>query len=406
MLVISFNGYAQTEFQKGYYLTNEGTRIECLIKNKKWLDNPQDFEYKKNSKSKPTIKGLDDVQEFAITGIRKFVKFQVKINLTSDRLHSMSHQKAPEFEDALLFLEEIVDGKAKLYFYRKGHAKRYFYTEESSNIEQLIYKKYRIKIPGYANKDVATNRDYRIQLWNNLKCNTIKMERLENVDYKRNDLVKFFIEYNKCHNSSYTTTTVEKEKVFKLSIRGGIKNNSLLVKHRNIAQRNTQFDDQIGFRFGVESEFILPYNRNKWSITLEPTFNYFKSEKEITYSNFLMGNKTIVNVDYKSIDVPIGVRYYLFFNNNSKMSLSASYVFSKPLQSYLYADKRNIIDIEFNNNRNFLFGNNYALGIAFHYLNRYSLELRWDESRNFLNTYYFWATRYNSLSINFGFRLW
>ena len=51
---------------------------------------------------------------------------------------------------------------------------------------------------------------------------------------------------------------------------------------------------------GIEAEFVLPFNNNnKWSIIAEPTYQYFKADKEVFTSTILgekVSNKSSVKV--------------------------------------------------------------------------------------------------------------
>lgn len=43
--ILSLNCYSQISFQKGYYIDNTNQKINCLIKNIDWKNNPTEFEY-------------------------------------------------------------------------------------------------------------------------------------------------------------------------------------------------------------------------------------------------------------------------------------------------------------------------------------------------------------------------
>jgi hypothetical protein len=45
-IVISVECYSQISFENGYFVNEANKRIECLIKNIDWKDNPTDFKYK------------------------------------------------------------------------------------------------------------------------------------------------------------------------------------------------------------------------------------------------------------------------------------------------------------------------------------------------------------------------
>jgi len=45
--------FAQMEYEKGYLITNDLQRKNCLIKNEEWKDNPVEFSYKLTDNSAP-----------------------------------------------------------------------------------------------------------------------------------------------------------------------------------------------------------------------------------------------------------------------------------------------------------------------------------------------------------------
>ena len=46
IFISTFNSYAQTSFEKGYFINNEGQKTDCLIKNIDWKDNPTEIKFK------------------------------------------------------------------------------------------------------------------------------------------------------------------------------------------------------------------------------------------------------------------------------------------------------------------------------------------------------------------------
>lgn len=76
-------------------------------------------------------------------------------------------------------------------------------------------------------------------------------------------------------------------------------------------------------RFGIENELILPFNRNKWSILLQPTYQYFRDSVTIK-SN--VSTDDLYSIDYQSIELQLGVRYYAFLNENSKLFANILFV--------------------------------------------------------------------------------
>ncbi len=85
-----------------------------------------------------------------------------------------------------------------------------------------------------------------------------------------------FIAYNECHNETVKyLERKQKRDLFNLNIRPRYVYTSL-NKSSNTEIRNFDFDNKSSFGLGVEAEFILPFNKNKWAFTIEPTYPTYK----------------------------------------------------------------------------------------------------------------------------------
>ena len=395
--ILSLNCYSQISFEKGYYIDNTNQKINCLIKNIDWKNNPTEFEYKlsKNSESKKTT--IKTIKEFGIDNISKYIRRTVSIDRSSEDINKLSNDKNLTFKEEELFLKVLVEGKANLYQYVDSNLRRYFYNKENSNIEQLIFKIYKT-----TENNLGKNNGYRQQLWVDLKCPNFKVNKIQSVDYKENDLVQFFTEYIECHKSKLINfEPKQKRDLFNLTIRPRINSSSLTIQNSVSNSRDTDFENKIGFGFGLEAEFILPFNKNKWAIAIEPTYQSFKFEKTTNVTN-VSGGVLIVNVDYSSIEVPVSLRHYFFLNNSSKIFINASYLFglsSKSSIEFNRNDGSNLNSLEID------LKNNLAMGIGYKQNDRYSLEVRYQTNREVLKNYYFWRSEYKTLSIIFGYSL-
>ncbi|MEO8934951.1 MAG: tRNA modification GTPase [Xanthomarina sp.] len=383
--ILSISGYSQTKFEKGYYIDNSNQKVDCLIKNLDWKNNPTEFEYKLSEDSDNKTGTIKDVKEFGINNIFKYARHTVLIDKSSNTISEMSTVSNPVFNEEELFLKVLIEGKASLYSYEKGLLKRYFYNKDESEIEQLIFKKYLIS----ANQ-IGENSRYKQQLWNDLKCETFKISRVEKLNYQKNELVRFFIDYNACNNQDFTNFNENQNKgMFNLNIRPGLKSSSLSLQNSFSGSKNIDFDKKLGFRLGIEAEFILPFNNNKWAVVIEPTYQYYKTEKQFAlYTG---------SVDYKSLEFPIGLRHYFFINDNSKIFINALYVFDFSLNSTI--EFTTPLSLELNK------GNNLAFGLGYKYNDKYSLEFRYESKRDLLNDYVNWTSNYNSISFILGYTL-
>ncbi|MFS4492404.1 tRNA modification GTPase [Maribacter sp. 2308TA10-17] len=382
-LILSYNCYTQISFEKGYFIDNNGNRIDCLIENIDWKNNPTEFKYKLSENSKSKKATLTMVKEFSIQNFSKYVRGNVEIDRSSSILNQLSSVRNPVLKKETLFLKILVEGKSNLYHYEDGNLIRFFFSKNDSNvIEQLIFKYYLT-----SNNFRAENNRFKQQIINNLKCNSISSKNIEKTKYDNEDLIHVFIQYNQCMDSDFINY-YEKEKrdLFNFNLRPGVNISSLNVTNQANIFRNVDFGNKFGFRFGLEGEIIMPFNKNKWAIIVEPTYQQFSSEEE----------SPISAVDYKSIEIPLGIRHYFFLNENSKFFINGSYVLDNVLNSKISYSNT---DFEITKSTNL------AFGIGYKQKDKYSLELRYHTSRNILSSLFFFSSDYNALSIIFGYSL-
>lgn len=411
LMLLSIASYSQITFQKGYFVNESNQKIECLIKNVGWKNNPRQFEYKITPNAVIKKAGLKNVKAFGIYGVSKYISAFVKIDRSSNNLQSMSSQRNPVFHTEHLFLKVLIEGKASLFLYVDNDLTRYFYKVNDSKIKQLVYKQYMINnsdsnLVG-ANENyntaVAANNLFRQQLFLNLKCQTIGLNDVAHLDYAKKDLEQLFIKYNKCAGSGSVSygSKKKKEDLFHLTLRPGLNGSGLEIHNNQLAFWKTTFDNNFSFRFGIEAEVNLPFNENKWGIIVEPTYQYYKSEKSQS-SSYVSGGMVVSKVNYKSIELPIGVRYYFFLNKDSKIFVNVSYVFDFANNSsfkFYRKDGSLVNEIEIKPARN------VAFGLGYKYKKRYTIEARYYTNRKILVGNGVWSSQFTNFSIIFGFSI-
>ena len=396
ILAFSLKGYSQIIFEKGYFINNSNQKIDCLIKNNDWKNNPETFEYKLSENSEPAIADVKSAKEFGIYSISKYIRSTVKIDKSKENLDDLSYDKEPTYVEEVLFLKVLVEGKSNLYYYVNGNLQRFYYNTDSSAIEPLVYKKYLV-----SENVVEENNQFKRQLWADLKCPTIGINKVENLHYKKNSILNFFMEYNKCSNSNFTRYDGKvKKDLVNLTLRAHLNNSSAYIRNTAYTRNSTaDFGSKSTLGFGIEAEYIFPFNKNKWSIFVEPTYQNFKAEI-ITDDFFVATKKLISNINYSSIEVPLGIRHYLFLNKNSKLFINAAYVFDFNLKSSIEI-KRD--DNTYYNSLLVNTLNNTSFGIGYKFKDKYSIETRYQTSRTLLSDYLFWDSSYTTASLIFGY---
>lgn len=385
--MIGLTSYSQIDFEKGYYIDNAGKRINCLIRNVDWMKNPTDFHFKLFENEKPQIITIDEVKEFGVLNSSKYIRTIVDIDRSQDYVGKLSLRKEPEYIKEKLFLKVLVEGKASLYSFEDERVKKYFFKINKLNIVQLVFKKYKNQW-----NQIVMNNEYKQQLWNNLSSTYNDQNYFKKVRYKKKDLVNVFIKYNAHFGGEILDFEHRKKKaLFNLTLRPGIKSSNLELQRGFSNLSGTNYDNELSFRLGVEAETIMPFNKNKWSLLIELSYQYYKTEKILRADT-----TTPATVDYKTMEIAFGARHYMYLNENSKLFLNGSYVLAISGNSKIDYGNGNYLELEKSSNA--------AFGLGYNYKNKYSLEFNYNLERGLLSSRSSVAV-YNSFSVIFGYTL-
>lgn len=383
-IILNLNSYAQISFEKGYYIDNDDKKIECLIKNMDWENNPDNFLYKLSINDDPQKATLENIKEFGIYDVSKYVRATCEIDRSKDEISKLSTIRTPEFNTEQLFLKVLVEGNSTLFTYHEGNLKRFFFAIQNSQPEQLIYKLYRND-----QGDIGKNFTFRQQLLNSLQCDESLKGRIENLDYSQGSLIKIFNKHNACAGGD-TKIPSQKEKrgVFNLWIRPRLTLSSLSASRESgNSSLDFQFENKIKPSLGIEAEIILPFNKNKWSIIVEPTYQ--------SYAGSIPSEP--IKADFQAIELPIGVRHYFFINKNSKISLSASFQLNFSNNSTLVHHTN--VTLDFKPSPNIAFEAGYV------FKNKFCLAYRYQTPREMLSEYQIWSSQFQSMALVFGYAI-
>ena len=396
--ILSINCYAQITFEQGYYINNENQKIKCLIKNIDWKNTPNEFTFKLTKNSKSQKAKIKSVKEFEIRNDSKYIRKTIEIDRSQHKdLNKLDYNINPNFQTEQLFLKVLVEGKANLYVYKDGNLIRYFYNNATDEIKQLIFKYFKT-----ADNKLGKNQRFKQQLQKDLTCLDMKSNKVKSLTYDKKSLVNYFIAYNQCSNSDFKNYENKgKRKFFRLSIRPRINLSSLTINKSNSTSLTTDFGSEVQFRFGLEGEFILPFNKNKWSVLIEPTYQSFKAEKKRETDNLSIGRLT-ANVNYSSIEIPIGLRHYFFLNNRSNFFANMAFIFDYAKSSSITFEKEYNSKVE---GLKINLGNNFAFGVGFKLDDKFSVELRYHTNKDVLKNYFYWFSSYKTTSIILGYRI-
>ena len=310
MPVLLFAGavaHAQIRYVPGYFISTSGTRTECLIRNVGWLNNPAEFQYRLADNGAEQTGGLSDVKEFGVAGTR-YVNATVKIDTSSQSLKTLGTSKYPEWDERQVFLKVIAEGAADLFEYRARGLERYFYSVEGDPIEQLVYKQYRVNAT-----EVGSNLMYLQQLKTAVSCGNVSDASLRKIRYEKNALDKYFRAYNACRGESVASAPPKKRMRF--TITPGVDFAEFKVDNDNGFTKD--YTKETSFRLGLMLEYTLSFNRGKWSIIGEPTFQNYRSGSSVRYG---------------SIEIPLGLRHYFFVGPRAALFVNGFVVSDLPVK--------------------------------------------------------------------------
>ena len=392
---MSINSFAQISFEKGYFIDDDDNKIECLIKNVDWKDNPTEFTYKREDSSILEKGGIASVKEFGVYGFSKYIRKNVKIDRSSNDYKKLTYEKDPILKQEVLFLKVIIEGKASLYYYEDRDIKRFFYSVTDTSINQLIHKRYLV------DNSVTHNNRFRQQIAIDVRCAETNMNSLKKVTYNLKILEKYFIKHNSCiGDTTMVNFSKSKNDLLKLKITSGVNMSSTSIE--NYYYNNDfftpiefPFEENINLRFGFELEFIMPFHNNKWGITIEPTYQQLNTKMEFTTT--IYGTRT-ASIDFRSIEFPIGIRHRFFLNDKSKIFINGIYI---PYLSFDFDSKINIEKVEI---LDVFARDSFAFGGGFEY-DKLSLEIRYYLKRQLLSHYQYWSTDQNRLSFIVGYKI-
>ncbi|MCD0467395.1 PorT family protein [Flavobacterium sp. ENC] len=397
---------AQISFEKGYFISNSGKRTECYIKNLDWKDNPTNFKYKTElTDSEPATESIATVQEFGIDNESTYKRFKIKIDRSSDDLKKISMNRNPDWREETIFLKVLVAGDATLYGYTEGNTNRYFYDTKTIPTEQLIYVKFIQADKNEGAERISENNEYKQQLFRNVKSEGTTEKEILNLKYKKDDLTEYFSKFNNISPASGEENGKRTTKSqFFIKITPGISIASTSMKNTAAAQFTVDLDKKMIFKIGAEAEYILPYNKNKWSVFVNPTYQKYDDEKDYSVYTGFISNPQIpynVKINHSSIQLPIGVRHYMFLNQNSKIFINAAYSLDVSSKTdIVYTNKTDNSTVKFDGNP----GKNLAFGLGYNFKNKFSAEMRFN-TKNELVNYVYHSAKYSSIDFIFGYTI-
>jgi len=396
LLIFSTISWAQVRFENGYFINNEGKTINCLIKNTGKKKTPSKFKYRLLKDAKTQTASINNVQEYGIPNQFKYTRFVVQVDRSSELLREMSTERKVNFVTDTLFLKSLVEGAFSLYSYQQEGLLRFFYRKGEGEPQQLIFKKYIDQ-----KKRVQLNLEYKQQLWKNIQCDGMKFTDLQRIEYQQKPLVRYFQKYHLCAKQSFTDYTKRNsQNQFYYQLKLGLHNHTVNLKNSRLgAFFDNASDNKIGFRVGIEAEYVFGSNGSKNAVFIEPTL-IFANSKQSTNNSLLPGE---VVFDYKGLELPLGIRHYFYLSPNNRIFINAGYFFGLAFNSAVTVSP----NLTANGDTNFWMNSTDGpfAGLGFSSRGRFSLEIRHGFGQRFHGGLFIWVPRLRKTSLILGINL-
>ena len=382
-LVFPQLAFAQIEFEPGYYIDNSGDTTHCFIQNLDWRNNPSRIKVRPENSNSISVKTINDIREFVIHNDFKYRRFSVFINFATN--NTFDSNPGPELQDMKVFLKVLLEGKATLYEFTYGNTTNYFYALEGQRPECLVFKE-------YVNENGVRRRSstFRKQIWEKLRCQGISVNSVSHLKYNKSSLTNYFKLYNTCQGSvSIKLSSNNPASRFSLRPTYGVEFvTGWIGNDMDNEFLDVPLDKGIENVIGLNMEYILPFNKNKWSLTFQTNL----------HSYFTQGTEnTRVKVKRRAIEFPLGFTHYFFIDNGKKLFINPNFV-----TSLQYNFKQ---ELELSNRQLELdSGNNFMIKTGLDW-NKIRIEFGYHFSRSIVNKYFFWDSRYRRIYLGLGYKI-
>ncbi len=311
-LLLFFNpSFGQIRFVEGILGQSGKAARQVLLEDREWLGTPASIQFKTSEFAEVQKLSLTEIDYFQIGNEAKYIKKEVDLNVSSTDTRRLESTRLPVIEKRTVLLKVLVEGSVSLLMYEDPLYFNFLVQKGNSIPELLVYKKYLIN-----NHQISYNQTFIQQLKNSYMFPGANPEA---VSYTENSLSNYFLKLNQSIDSKdITIYKREKKNVFSFSPKFGFTYSDIglrLPEPLGGSSYVYKWPKHLEYRIGTEIEATLPFNKNKWSVILEPSlqWNPHDSLSHLFYERS----------GFKFLEFPVGLRYYFFLGDNSRISLTA-----------------------------------------------------------------------------------
>lgn len=411
-LLLTVTVFSQNVYTSGYYIDQNNKRNEGFIEDTNPYNNPEKINFKTSLEDKATEVLIGDIREFKINSNYKYVRYTVDYDF--DQVVNKSeiniYGKEPRLKKKPVLLKVLVEGNATLYkAIIEDCVFFYFKTNSDETPKLLIHRKYNDK------NTIVENNDFRKQLYDGLKTESLPIGEFLNLNFKESELVAVFKKANNQSNSLVEQNVAEDRiknkfyyKVFAgvSAFRAPHTYNSLELKPKDVAFNNPMVGVEFSNNFGTDSKRSELFGRLFYQ-SADITSAYHESNNSGYVIDYMLKSKI------NSINLTAGYRYAFIKSGKNKVCVDGSLGVTSPFGTDTTLDYS--IDYGPSNPGQSL--NEHAeldklstniffnIGLGYVFDNRYAVNLEYSTPKKYLSKYAFSDGGYSNLNLIFTYTL-
>ena len=329
--LVSRLAFSQQGYQEGYILTSRGERISCFINIDRIESYPLNLEYRLEEDSEVIYASAISVKEFGIADHTKYIRSIISPEWLYERIDSSDLHDPGIKDNDYIFLRTIVEGMASVYSFDYKNEETFFYRIGEGSPEELVTLKNPESIE---EKDIKVL--YRDQLAFTLEAPGIVQHDVQYLKYDDGDMADLFTTYNQGMKSkSVSYMRLVKNSLFKLRVKAELRYSLLNAWGGGLNIDTLNLNNSFNAGFSIESEIVLPWLNQRYSLLLESSFHRYSSSKLSTI-NFTLadsGEENTIKVNYNTIDIAFGFKAYLLKTYKNNLAVSGKVITSLPFES-------------------------------------------------------------------------
>jgi hypothetical protein len=197
--VLPFLSVAQSNFQKGYVVTNSKDTLRGYIDYKESAFNPSSIKFKDNSESKSHTFTVEECAAYAIDSLEKYERYIVSVSTSREELSNLSVGRDSSFRIDTVLLKVLNRGKNIALFSYKDDIKKRFYILDKNEVKPVeLVRNFYLKPEQTGN--MLTENIYIRQLNSKMRvlnvAEVLDEKSLLRVNYTDEDLLKVVYKIN------------------------------------------------------------------------------------------------------------------------------------------------------------------------------------------------------------------